>query len=42
MGHKVAAIGFLTQGIGHYVGFTRMVLNFQVIILDQFQPSSLS
>jgi hypothetical protein len=34
-------IGFLAQGVGHYIGFTMMVMNFQVIVLDQLQPSSL-
>src|SRR6185312_10730169 len=35
-------VGFPTKGIGHYVCLSRVVMNFQIIIFDQFQPSSLS
>jgi hypothetical protein len=42
LGHKVGAIYFLAQGVGHNIGFTRRVMNFHVIVLDQLQPSSLS
>jgi hypothetical protein len=36
------AIALKAQGIGNYVGFPRMIVNFQVVVLDQLQPSTLS
>jgi hypothetical protein len=32
----------MAQGISNYVGFPQMVVNFQVVVLNQLQPSTLS
>jgi hypothetical protein len=32
---------FAAQGIGNHICLARMIMDFQLIIFDQFQPSSL-
>src|ERR1043165_5573653 len=34
-------MAFTAQRISHNIGFTRMILHIQIIILNKFQPSSL-
>jgi hypothetical protein len=35
-------VGLAAKGICDYISLSRVIVHFQVIILDQFQPSSLS
>jgi hypothetical protein len=39
---QAVAIALAAQGINNYVGFPRMVVNLQVVVLNQLQPSALS
>jgi hypothetical protein len=32
---------FSTKSIGYYIGLSRVIVNFKIIILDQFNPSPL-
>jgi hypothetical protein len=34
--YEVAASGFAAQGIGNHICLARMIMDFQLIILDQF------
>jgi hypothetical protein len=38
---EVVASVFATQGIDNHICLARTIMDFQLIILDQFQPSSL-
>jgi hypothetical protein len=33
---------FSTESIGYHIGLSRMIIYSKIIILDQFQPSSMS
>jgi hypothetical protein len=39
--HDMIASMFAAQGIGSHIYLARMIMNFQLIILDQFWPSLL-
>jgi hypothetical protein len=41
LNHDVIAMVFTTKGIGNNISFFGMIMNFQFVILDQLQPSSL-
>jgi hypothetical protein len=36
LGCEVVASGFAAQGIGNHICLARMIMDFQIIILDQF------
>jgi hypothetical protein len=38
---QVVAMSFVAQGIRNHIRFTGMIVNIQIIVLDQLQPSSL-
>jgi hypothetical protein len=38
----VVAVSFATQGIRNHIRLTGVIMNLEIIILDQFQPSPLT
>jgi hypothetical protein len=39
---QVVVVGFAAQGIYNHICLTRVIMNLEIIVLDQLQPSSLT